>query len=145
MCFSDSQTCSYTKWELVWMTSYSMLIGLSVMDVSEESKFLFITVSVKALSLLQGQMVSYSVRLQVVICNWALSSWDSNRDRKWSTTLLLLHISCGCMDKMYFQTVTYKNVWSTRNLPMVFFPRVWKQRKGSFLWTVQIVSIYRKF
>lgn len=63
-------------------------------------------------------MVSYSVRLQVVICNWALSSWDSDRGRKWSTTQLLLHISCGCMDKMYFHTVTYTNVWSTGNLPM---------------------------
>lgn len=72
MCFSDFQTCSYSMLELVWMTGCSMLVSVSVMDVSEESKFLFITGAIKALSLLQGS--DGKLFSQTVRCRLQLSS-----------------------------------------------------------------------
>lgn len=79
--------------------------------------------------------------------SWALSAWDPNRDRRWSTAQLLLHISSGYMDKKHFHPVTCKNVWSTRNLPI---STIWfsflgceTREKVQCSEPVQTVPIYR--
>lgn len=149
MCFSGSQTCSYTKWELVWMTSCSMLMGLSVIDVSEESKFLFITASIKAFSLLQrsdGKLFSQttSCHLQLSIVFLRFRQGQKMEHNSAATTYQLWVHGQDVLPYCHLYKCLVNREFAHED-HLVFFPRVWKWRKDSFLWTVQIVSIYRKF